>query len=335
LIWLSSYTAVFSIPFALVRSRKWAQRCLIVVLCSSLVPLAYGFVEAAYGITIVVDRVGIISTFTHPNIFGFYLVIQLSLTLFLLKSTLTSTSLRAKLLLQVYAAVLIIALLLTGARGPWFAAAIVSIIYAGLIDRRYLLALLLVPSIVLIPGVEDRFTDLQAGNFAGERRLNSFAWREMVWQNTLNWLADNLSPLPFLVGHGLSSFEYYAPRFIQLDGEARVGGPHNVFLQLFFEMGILGCAGFLWAIGTLFARLKRGYSFDKRGAIMMMSLALAYLIVSYSDNMVDSLAVSWYFWFIMGVGCAWYRLEAAPLPAVASGARLSRRNIYQVRAQSS
>src|ERR1700738_4622739 len=144
----------------------------------------------------------------------------------------------------------------------------------------------------------------------------------MVWQNTLNWLADNLSPLPFLVGHGLSSFEYYAPRFIQLDGAARVGGPHNVFLQLFFEMGILGCAGFLWAIGTLFARLKRGYSFDKHGSTIMMSLALAYLVVSYSDNMVDSLVVSWYFWFTMGVGCACYRLGPALLPVAASGARL-------------
>jgi putative inorganic carbon (hco3(-)) transporter len=42
----------------------------------------------------------------------------------------------------------------------------------------------------------------------------------------------------------------------------------------------------------------------------MLSLFVFYLIVCYSDNVLDYLVFQWYFWFIMGVVCAWYRLAA-------------------------
>lgn len=33
-------------------------------------------------------------------------------------------------------------------------------------------------------------------------------------------------------------------------------------------------------------------------------MLLEYLVVSYSDNMLDYLAFNWYFWFVMGTACA-------------------------------
>ena len=79
-------------------------------------------------------------------------------------------------------------------------------------------------------------------------------------------------------------------------------------------MGILGVLGFLWLFVSLFAKLRVGYSFDKAGARIMMTLAVAYLVASYGDNMLDYLVFQWYFWFVMGVVCAWYQLHSTPQP---------------------
>jgi hypothetical protein len=73
-------------------------------------------------------------------------------------------------------------------------------------------------------------------------------------------------------------------------------------------MGIFGLLAFTWLFVALFTKLKKGFSFDKAGSIIMMAFALSFLVCSYADNMLDYLAVEWYFWFIMGVVCAWNEL---------------------------
>jgi len=181
------------------------------------------------------------------------------------------------------------------------------IVYASIVDKRYLLCLPLVPFIIYLPGVAERLSDLQTGNLDyGYAQLNSYEWRKILWQSALDWLMEN--PSEYLVlGYGLGSFEHYQPLFFPR-GEGV--GAHNALLQIFFEMGILGVLGVLWLFVSLFAKLKVGYSFDKAGAMIMMTLALAYLVASYSDNMLDYLVFQWYFWFIMGVVCAWYQLHS-------------------------
>src|SRR5262249_30847165 len=62
---LTSYAAVFALPFALIRSRQWALRCLTVVMCSSIIPVTYAFVEIASG-TAGGDRLR--STFGHIRV---------------------------------------------------------------------------------------------------------------------------------------------------------------------------------------------------------------------------------------------------------------------------
>ena len=303
---LISYAAVFALPFALVRSREWAVRCLMVVLYSSVIPVAYGFIEFASHARIMgEDRIGVKSTFTHPNIFAFYLTCLFSLILFMLRSRLVSVPLRLKRLLVLYLPIIIVLLLLSGARTAWVAAAITLIVYASIIDKRYLLCLLLVPFMIYIPGVEDRLVDLQSGNEdVGYAQLNSYAWRKLLWQNTWDWMQAN--PIQFF-GYGLASFKHYVPLFHARAASVPVGA-HNTFLQIFFEMGIFGLLAFTWLFVALFTKLKKGFSVDKAGSIIMMTFALSFLVGSYADNMLDYLVVEWYFWFIMGVVCAWNEL---------------------------
>src|SRR5215471_6807296 len=304
---LTSYAAVFAFPFALIRSRQWALRCLTVVMCSSIIPLAYAFVELASGSA----GFQVSSTF-GVNIFAHYLVVLLALTLFLLRSSLVSLSPRVGRWLLLYQPIIVILILLSGVRSAWVSCAIVLIVYASTVDKRYLLGLSLVPLLIFVPGVEERLLDLQTGWLDyGYARLNSYAWRKILWQSALDWLMEN--PSEYLVlGYGLGSFEHYEPLFFPRAVDKF--GAHNALLQIFFEMGILGVLGFLWLFVSLFAKLRVGYSFDKAGAMIMMTLALAYLVASYSDNMLDYLVFQWYFWFIMGVVCAWYQLHSTPRP---------------------
>src|SRR5215813_1494289 len=308
---ITSYAAVFVLPFALIRSREWALRCLTVVMCSSIIPIAYALVELAPGSAARADGIRVSSTFSHPNIFAFYLVGLFALTLFLLRSSLVSLSPRIGRWLVLYLAIIAILLLLTGTRSAWISGAIILIVYASIVDKRYLLCLPLVAFIIYLPGVAERISDLQTGNLDyGYAQLNSYAWRKILWQSALDWLMEN--PSEYLVlGYGVGSFEYYVPLFFPRGGGT---GAHNALLQIFFEMGSLGVLGILWLFVSLFAKLRVGYSFDKAGAMIMMTLALAYLVVSYGDNMLDYLVFQWYFWFIMGVVCAWYQLHSMARP---------------------
>jgi len=43
---------------------------------------------------------------------------------------------------------------------------------------------------------------------------------------------------------------------------------------------------------------------NRLGAFLLVVMVLQYLIVSASDNMAAYLAFNWYFWFMLGAGCA-------------------------------
>jgi O-antigen ligase len=306
---LSSYAAAFALPFSLVRSKEKALQCLLIIMCSSVVPVTYAFVELATGSAATESGIRLKSTFTHPNIFAFYLVCLLALIMFMLRSSLGSLSPRVRSWFVLYLPVTIIFIALTGTRSAWVGAAILIVIYAIIADRRYLLCLLLIPLVFYIPGVEERLVDLESGNVDyGYARLNSYAWRKLMWERTLDWFMDNPS---LLLGYGLGSFRYYLPAFFFKAAAEGGNDPHNVYVQIFFEMGIFGLVTFVWLIASLFIKLRKQYSFDKGGFIIMTALLASYLIACSSDNMLDYLAFQWYFWFFMGIVCAWIRLETA------------------------
>jgi len=308
---LASYAAAFALPFGIVRSKEKAMQCLTVAMASSIIPVTYAIVELATWSEMTEGSIRLKSTLTHPNIFAFYLFSLLALTMFMLRSSLISLSARIKPWFVGYLPVIVVLIGLTGTRSAWIGTAIVLITYASIVDRRYLLCLPLVPLVLYIPGVEDRILDildLGSGNVGyNYTTFNSYTWRNLMWERTLKWLNDNPS---LLLGYGLASFRHYLPEFFF--SEATKGGndPHNAYLQIFFEMGIFGLLTFIWIFASLFIKLMRRYSFDKGGVIIMISLLASYLIASYSDNMLDYLAFQWYFWFIMGVICAWNRLES-------------------------
>jgi O-antigen ligase len=82
-----------------------------------------------------------------------------------------------------------------------------------------------------------------------------------------------------------------------------------VYLQLGFEMGLLGVLALVWLLGSVAWRIARGRRRDPPGTVVILCILVAYVLESYSDNMHFYLSFNWYFWFVMGTICAWTYFE--------------------------
>ena len=307
---LLSYAAVFVIAFYIVRSRADFEKSVNVILLSSLIPTAYAFVDIARHGALPGFRLQ--STFTHPNILAFYLVLNISLLFHRLKTAQTDVpSVRQsypRWLLIAYMMLLLGLLLLTQTRGAWAGCLAVFAIYGLLFERRYLLYLAAVLLLaLLIPSVRDRLLDLGSGNqYTQYAKLNSFAWRQLLWKTGLQWM-DNAH---VAFGYGLDAFKHYSPVFFPLSGGVRWGA-HSTFVQWYFETGVVGVLCSAWMYIRLFFTLLLGMKTDRVGTLIVIILLVEYLFFAFSDNMLDYLAFNWYYWFFIGAACALSMLRHA------------------------
>jgi O-antigen ligase len=303
---LLTYWAFFAIPFFILRSPLDVTRLVLVVIASSIPPALYAFVDIVRGLSDL-GEFRLQSTFPHPNIYAFYLVLILGLGLYVRSSRIISVSPRIRMLVTLYMPLLMMFLLLTKTRSAWGACAVMFLIYAVRIDRRFLAGLLLVPALFIAnPSLMERLTDVTAATeidsfsqLNESTRLNSYVWRQVLWESAIPQVLERP-----LLGHGLDSFKRSTPSFFPLVGPEGIDG-HSFYLQMSFELGLLGALSLLWILGSVAWRLARGLRRDPPGLLIMLCILLAYMLESYSDNMHYYLAFNWYFWFVMGTICAW------------------------------
>lgn len=297
-----SYCAVFVAAFYLVRTPEDFKRCVRIVLYSSVLPLLYALADIAIkGGVSGPNGARLQSTFAHPNIFAFYLTLVIGLGFYVLKSETYKLAQRQRAGLGAYLLLLLAMLALTQTRSAWIACGAMFFGYGVLFERRYLVYMLVVPLLALaIPDVRDRVLDLGAGNEVKlYAKLNSFAWRLYIWESGLQWM----QPSRYLLGYGIESFQFYSPTFFPLAGETHFGA-HSMYVQWLFELGALGLAACLWLFGRVLWTVKRLLPVNRLGAFVLIVMLLQYLIVSASDNMAAYLTFNWYFWFVLGSGCA-------------------------------
>ncbi|MEO6353629.1 MAG: O-antigen ligase family protein [Burkholderiaceae bacterium] len=299
---LISYFAIFVSAFYVVRTPDDFKRCVRIVLWSSVLPTLYALADMAiHGGIVGPHGSRLMSTFSHPNIYAFYLTLIVSLGLYVLKSDTYTLSTQNRLVLTAYTFLMLAALVLTQTRSAWIACFSLFAAYGLFFQRRYLVYLVLIPLLaLLVPSVRDRVLDLGAGNEVIQyAKLNSFAWRVYLWESGLQWMR----PAHYLLGYGVDSFQYYVTTFFPLAGKVHFNA-HSVYVQWLFELGALGLLAYLWLFGRLLGVLWKMLKINKLGGVIVISLVVQYLIVSASDNMTSYLVFNWYFWFIAGSACA-------------------------------
>ena len=303
---LLSYWSFFVIPFFLWRSPGDVSRFVMLVIGSSVIPSLYALVEIARGLPDMTDF-RLQSTFSHANIYAFYLVLLLGLALYVRSSRIIRVTPQVRLLVTLYIPYLLLLLMLTKTRSAWITGGLIFLVYAVRVDRKFLAGLLVIPLLVAgNPSVIDRLTDVteptEIDSFTqlnDSMRLNSYEWRQALWDSAIPQIFERP-----LLGHGLESFRPSTPSFFPLIGPEGIDG-HNFYLQTGFEMGLLGVLAWVWLLGAIVWQILNGKRHDPPGVLIILCILTSYVLECYSDNMHFYLSFNWYFWFVIGTICAW------------------------------
>ena len=292
-----SYMSMFVLPFAMAKGERNTLYLTKAVILSSLGPVLYGLFQLGTGIDWYLDG-RIQSTFTHPNIFAFYLLTTVGIILSLLSASTVTLRRRTRQLLVLYLIPLLVVLVATKTRSAWLGCVILLLVYGIVADKRVLVLTVVLPIFALaIPAIRERLSDLAGGNeYVGwVQDVNAFAWRKILWQKAFAYILQK----PWF-GHGLYSFPYYSPTFFPLETERGVDA-HNVYIQLLFETGLAGLLTYLWIFWRKFVWLFRSWSIDKRRLSMIAAITAVYMITAYSDNLLEYVSYGWCYWFALGL----------------------------------
>jgi O-antigen ligase len=222
------------------------------------------------------------ATFIHPNPFAIYLTLILVMGAALLRYL----TVKLQIALVWLMAACGLALLATYTRSAWIATAIGIVIVTWFVSRRAVLWVLVigVTLVLAVPDIGARFSDLEETTTMSGAAGNSLVWRFEYWGQAL---ALNHDPL---LGNGLAA--------VREQGSAEKE-PHNDFIRVFVETGLLGTIAFAW---FLFAasrvavegvrRTRDGYL---RGvAVGFAGVVVAYVVLSLVSNVITQLVLLWY-----------------------------------------
>ena len=127
-------------------------------------------------------------------------------------------------------------------------------------------------------------------------RSNSMGWRFYFWSN----LIEEWQHRPWF-GYGTGSSVVF--------GKELMGvwtSPHNGYLRVLYETGIVGFAAFMWVIWTMLAQafrlLRQNLNDDvKLVAHIYVTMTIAYLILNLTDNILEYYEVAIYNWAILSL----------------------------------
>jgi len=293
--WFFDPLLVLILFLDLMRCDKHIKRVILALFLSAFLIAAYGLYE--YVLQTGLDSDGRLNSFFVPaNYAAMFLAPILILSLVLAKR------LKFKLPVTSYwllVTIMILALYLTKSYGGWLG------VFAGLVflwarvwipAKRLKYLLIFALFVILIATV-------QAGSpkfgrlFDFSNRSSSGA-RSQIWQTSL--LIIKKYPLG---GVGLGNFEAIYRETVPFVAfpplEWLVVKPHNLYLNLWIEMGILGLASFIWLI-VLFFR-KGWQNRDNRLVKYAMAAMIAILAHGFVDTPYFKNDLAVLFWVLVGL----------------------------------
>ena len=322
------FLIIFFMVVETINTDKRLKHCLMVLLGSVILMGADAAVQYVRGVDFIrgfpFNRLS--AAFTNPNGFAGWLIV---LIFIVMGASFTRDSRflgwRMKSLFAGALVVLLTCLLLTYSRGAWLGAVVGALSFGQYAFRKMSLKqkeVFIFISIVLLIGIlmfSHRMIKLidQSGNFQikfGEtldQRIKSIpdsnatstAIRITLWKEALHIWKD----FP-LTGSGLNTYARISPQY----KSCADGGiyPHNSFLQMAAETGVLGLGAFLWILFVFFKEGWRHIEQHKSFLVLgLLSGILAFLVHSFVDSNLYQLQLVVLLWFMMGLTVAIMKLE--------------------------
>ena len=238
----------------------------------------------------------VVSFFGNPNVFGEYLI------LIILTSVICfyiSKDYKLKAIHLFAAACSFVSLIFTYSRGCWIGVVVAAAIFLFISKRKLFLAFcaLGVVSIFFLPdSIITRIASV--GNMAD----SSTSYRVYIWEGTLNMLKDF-----WVTGIGLGSDAFNAVYPFYAYSAITAPHPHNLYLVIMTETGIVGAFAFILIVlfyyKKLFAVIR--YSEDKNLKLISSGLVAAmsgFLLQGMFDNVWYNYRVFLLFWIYIALG---------------------------------
>lgn len=306
----------YFLTVGMVNSKAELKKTVSILAVSLLLVSAYGLFQNFTGNistewidTEMFDSIGgrVVSTFENPNMLGLYLILLLP---FIVANGITEKNWWKKPGYLVAFAAGAACLIYTWARGAWLGFLFAAVIFMLMWNRKtmgvLLAGVLALP--VMVPFLPEsivfRFSSI------GDLTDTSTNYRVYIWRGSTNLLKDY-----WLTGIGVGeqAFDKIYP-YYSFAGIEKAPHAHNLFLQLFIEVGIFGFAVFVILLICMF---QNGFTLAKHGedkAVRLMGCgALCGVVAALVQGMTDyvwyNYRVFFIFWVMIGLVAAARRID--------------------------
>ncbi len=294
---LLSILAVYILAYLLVDSKQDLQNLIKAIIFSAIIPSFFALWQfyTDTGLSIPFEGIynRIYGTFAHPNLFAYYILLPIALSLFIFLSG--NRKKINNILYFLFAIFFTIILSLTFTRGAWLSFLIILAVIGILRYRALLISAIIVLALayLLIEPLNYRVNDLVAN-----RSDSSIQWRINLWNDAKEYV--KAQPL---LGYGAGT----ASNLI-LDKRGEKFGssdPHNDYLKIALENGLIGLLTYLAIIAGLFIKLIKTYFGAEQPKLKILILSIIGLLISFytmsaADNILRNTALMWSFWALIG-----------------------------------
>lgn len=324
------FLAIYFMLVEVVTTKERLKSVLIVFVSSAVFIAADAAIQYFYGVDFIrgFEWARSRASFSTSNGFAAWLIVVIPLFLGFLALG-KGLSKKLKFLLSILVILLLICLLATYARGAWLGFVIGILfmffyLFKNLKLKTKLLLLffsvgLLAVFLILPHSLKSKITAIGRLNFRSyvtiNERIKSFIKIEeggsnlvrlRLWSEALRITRD----FP-LVGCGLNTYATVAKGYKSFDQ----GGiyPHNSYLHMSAETGLLGLFAFLFVLSIFFKTgIRRLNKVNDMLILGLLSGVLAFLVQSFSDDLLYSLQLVVLFWYMLGLTIAVIKLETEP-----------------------
>jgi len=294
---LFSLFGLYLLAYLLIKTQKDLMKLTKIIVLSIFIPVLlalYQFLTKT-GVTIPLDDIynRIFGTFEHPRLLAFYLIIPLFLAIFitLKKNRRGVINYFFLILVLLYTTTL----LMTYTRGAWLAFLIVLIIIGAIKYHKFALTAIV---LLLIIYLTIQPINIRVNSFFNPDSYGSIQWRYHLWQETALYTVRK----PIL-GYGTGT----APEVIHNLRGFDLGSihPHNDYLKILLENGLLGLLAYLGLIIFVFIRLFKKLPQEKEPdtkTLILVAIGLSFglYIISFGDNILRNTALQWIYWALLG-----------------------------------
>lgn len=314
LVRVFSFLIMYFTGYVVINSKKDLIYFVKILISSSVIPAIVAYIQLFNGAGLYTNpgfENRIAGTFGHPNVLGYFLLIILSLIVYVYFENIIIQPLY-KQLLVLYGVLLSVLLIATYTRGAWIGLAILlaGICLIKFTKKTLIYSSILVPAMIILIFnyiwlEKNVFYDLPAlekipviarvvGLFNGDPS-DSIIWRRVMWADMYN--KGLSSPI---IGFGTGTIELMAEEVRGVSLGALEA--HNDYIKVFVETGIVGLSVyilFIFAlIYSLFIRIK---SRDDSLFLITTFIVIVIYLSSLWDNLLRQTAVMWIFFAFLGV----------------------------------